>query len=232
MTDTLKITGVLSDPTRFHIYEYMTHKGTDVTVQEVAETFHIHPNVARLHLSKLHEINFVASHTKKTGKGGRPSRVYRLSSNAVQLSFPYRDYQLLSTTLLKTLSHFGEEGLNILYQSAYDHGMTYFKQKYAYALNEEHLLSMDEKLKILQQAAKEAGLLPIIESYPESNTIHFTINNCPFRELAIYEQSVCVAHNAFLKGMFDLLFKEINFVAETNIATGCETCTYRVAVTN
>ncbi|MBM7701543.1 helix-turn-helix transcriptional regulator [Metabacillus iocasae] len=233
MTDTLKVTSVLSDPTRFHIYEYITHQLKDVTVQEIAETFHIHPNVARLHLSKLEEVNFVSSHTKKTGKGGRPSRFYRMSHEAIQLSFPYRDYQLLSTILLQTLSHFGEEGLNGLHKNAYDYGRTYFKQKYAHLMsNDAYSLSIQEKVNLIKKAAKEAGLLPIIEFNHANNTLYFQINNCPFKELAIHQQSVCVVHNAFLKGMFDLLFEDVDLIAKNNIAVGCEACTYQVAVTN
>ena len=36
------------------------------------------------------------SETKKTGKGGRPSRLYVLSDDVIQLQFPFRDYQLLA----------------------------------------------------------------------------------------------------------------------------------------
>ncbi|TXK86230.1 helix-turn-helix transcriptional regulator, partial [Parageobacillus sp. SY1] len=53
MEQTLKITNVLADPTRYHIYEYITKKHKKVSVQEIAEAFNIHPNVARLHLTKL-----------------------------------------------------------------------------------------------------------------------------------------------------------------------------------
>ena len=73
MEQTLKITSVLSDPTRYKIYQYITERHNDVTVQEIADQFEIHPNVARLHLSKLEDVSMLSSETKKTGKGGRPS---------------------------------------------------------------------------------------------------------------------------------------------------------------
>lgn len=92
---TLKITGVLSDPTRFSIYQFIARQHREVTVQEIAESFHIHPNVARLHLTKLEDVNMLVSCTKKTGESGRPSRSYQLSDELVSLQFPYRDYQRL-----------------------------------------------------------------------------------------------------------------------------------------
>jgi predicted ArsR family transcriptional regulator len=110
MEQTLKITNVLSDPTRYYIYQFITKRHQEVTVQEVAENFNIHPNVARLHLSKLEDVNMLASETKKTGKGGRPSRLYRLSDDVIQLHFPFRDYMLLSKVAIQTMISLGEEG--------------------------------------------------------------------------------------------------------------------------
>jgi len=115
MEQTLKITNVLSDPTRYYIYQYITKRHQEVTVQEVAEKFNIHPNVARLHLSKLEDVNMLASETKKTGKGGRPSRLYRLSDDVIQLHFPFRDYMLLSKVAISTMLTLGEAGKQALY---------------------------------------------------------------------------------------------------------------------
>src|SRR5690606_36252719 len=114
MEQTLKITNVLADPTRFYIYQYIVKKNTDVTVQEIADEFNIHPNVARLHLTKLEDVNMLVSETKKTGKGGRPSRLYKLSADLIQLNFPYRDYQLLSKIAIEMMSSLGEIGKQAL----------------------------------------------------------------------------------------------------------------------
>ena len=83
---------------------YISKKHQEVTVQEIADQFSIHPNVARLHLSKLEDVNMLVSETKKTGKGGRPSRQYKLSNEVIQLHFPYRDYQLLSKIAIETMA--------------------------------------------------------------------------------------------------------------------------------
>ncbi|SET62293.1 Winged helix-turn-helix DNA-binding [Salinibacillus kushneri] len=75
MNDTLRITNVLNDDTRLSIYEYISKKHNGVNVQEIATQFNIHPNVARLHLSKLEDIGMVNSHIQKNKKGGRPFRI-------------------------------------------------------------------------------------------------------------------------------------------------------------
>ncbi|KHF31155.1 Helix-turn-helix domain protein [Anoxybacillus sp. BCO1] len=61
----IKITSVLADPTRYEIYQYIARKHQEVTVQEIADAFHIHPNVARLHLTKLEDVNMLVSENEK-----------------------------------------------------------------------------------------------------------------------------------------------------------------------
>jgi predicted ArsR family transcriptional regulator len=65
---TLKITNVLNDATRLKIYEYISKKHSEVNVQEIADKYHIHPNVARLHLTKLEDIGMIVGKMQKTLK--------------------------------------------------------------------------------------------------------------------------------------------------------------------
>ena len=61
MIHPIKITSTLADETRYQIYEYMLKTQQYVNVQHIAEQFQIHPNVARLHLTKLSEINLITA---------------------------------------------------------------------------------------------------------------------------------------------------------------------------
>src|SRR5690625_1787037 len=123
MENTLKVTTVMSDPTRFDIYQHLIENHQDVNVNEIAKHFDIHPNVARLHLSKLEDINLVTSQLVKTGKGGRPGRRYKLSDNVIELNFPARDYKILSSIALESLMELGEAGKQALYQTGRKYGM-------------------------------------------------------------------------------------------------------------
>lgn len=94
MEQTLRITNVLSDPTRYYIYQYISKQHQEVTVQEIADGFNIHPNVARLHLSKLEDVNMLVSETKKQVKEeGRaditvyPTMSFNCISHIVIISF-------------------------------------------------------------------------------------------------------------------------------------------------
>ncbi|NRD80742.1 helix-turn-helix domain-containing protein [Bacillus sp. BRMEA1] len=232
MEHTLKITNVLSDPTRYYIYQYITKRHHEVTVQEVAENFNIHPNVARLHLSKLEDVNMLISETKKTGKGGRPSRLYRLSDDVIQLHFPYRDYMLLSKVAIQTMLTLGETGKQALYLTGKRFGTEIIEQEIAKrTLGEE--LDFNNKLTILKSAATLAGFYPEFEANGDQSKIYFQIYNCPFKEIAEEQQeAVCSMHQEFLKGMFEALFDSVDLVEKENIISGCDTCTYHAFVTN
>jgi predicted ArsR family transcriptional regulator len=231
MEQTLKITNVLSDPTRYYIYQYITKRHQEVTVQEVAENFNIHPNVARLHLSKLEDVNMLASETKKTGKGGRPSRLYRLSDDVIQLHFPFRDYMLLSKVAISTMLTLGEAGKQALYLTGKRFGTEIIDQEMAKrSFGEE--LEFDQKLSILKSAATLAGFYPEFEANGDHTKIFFQIYNCPFKEVAEEHESVCSMHHEFLKGMFEALFDTVELIEKENIISGCETCSYQALVSN
>lgn len=232
METTLKITNVLSDPTRYKIYHYITTKHREVTVQEIADEFDIHPNVARLHLTKLEDVNMLVSETKKTGKGGRPSRLYRLSDEVIQLNFPYRDYQLLSKIAIETFISLGEVGRQALYETGKKYGTAIIEQVMAKnQLNED--ASFEQKIKILESAATMAGLYPSIEVSDDKKKVFFQIYNCPFKEVATdHVDTICSTHAQFIRGMFEALFDNIELVEKSNLLEGCDSCTYHANVAN
>jgi predicted ArsR family transcriptional regulator len=229
---TLKITNVLSDPTRYYIYQYITKRHQDVTVQEVADNFNIHPNVARLHLSKLEDVNMLTSETKKTGKGGRPSRLYRLSEDVIQLHFPYRDYMLLSKVAIQTMLSLGEAGKQALFLTGKRFGAEIIDQELSKKTQIGTELNFDQKLAILRSSATLAGFYPEIEVNGDQTKIYFQIYNCPFREVAMdHSETVCSMHHEFLKGMFEELFDSVELVESQNMTAGCDTCSYQALVT-
>ncbi|WP_338750078.1 helix-turn-helix transcriptional regulator [Bacillus sp. FJAT-52991] len=229
MEQTLKTTATLADPTRFSIYQYMVKHQKEVSVQEIAKQFDIHPNVARLHLSKLEDIEIIDSFLHKSGKGGRPGKLYKPSEKSIQLSFPHRDFQLLANIALSALASIGELGIAEAKKIAYSFGEKTIRQK----ISRESTLSNEEKLQLLQEISAMTGYIPVVEEKKDGIHIHFTLYNCPFKE-AVERQSelTCQVHIAFLKGAFDSLFKQLSFQQTSSMTDGCKECTYHVIVTN
>ncbi|MFT4412618.1 helix-turn-helix transcriptional regulator [Fredinandcohnia humi] len=228
MEQTLKITNVLADPTRYYIYQYIIKRNEDVTVQEIADTFGIHPNVARLHLTKLEDVNMLVSEAKKTGKGGRPSRLYKLSNDYIQINFPYRDYQLLSRIAIETMASLGEVGKKALEETGRRFGEELVNHHTPVSIQE---LTFDQKLDILKKASTIAGFYPELSHNKDKTKIFFKINNCPFKEIAKENfEAVCGMHHSFLYGMFDLLFEDVVLEESENMILGCSSCSYNAFV--
>ncbi len=231
MEQTLKITSVLSDPTRFKIYQYISERHNDVTVQEIADQFEIHPNVARLHLSKLEDVSMLSSETKKTGKGGRPSRLYRLSEEVIQLSFPHRDYKLLSRISLITMMSLGEKGREALFMTGKLLGSELVERELNTSHHTFESITFNQRLNILKNAAIAAGFYPEFEVNEQQTEVYFQIFNCPFKEVAIeHTETVCKMHGEFLRGMFESVFPTVKLIEKSNMMLDCSSCSYQAVV--
>ncbi|MFB4164824.1 helix-turn-helix transcriptional regulator [Alteribacillus sp. JSM 102045] len=227
--ETLKLTSVLADPTRFSIYQYISNRHTDVTVQEIADTFDIHANVARLHLTKLEDVSLLTSETKKSGKGGRPSRYYAVSDKVVQIQFPFRDYQRLAEMAMQSLAKFGKEGKNELKLIGKEFGQEAVQNYLQYVKKPEHSLSLEEKVEVIRGVAVQQGLNPDISLSDNNKHVYFRIYNCPYKGLVNTHASyLCSMHHAMIEGMFETVFQDVNVNEEALMTTGnFPFCSYR-----
>lgn len=223
---TLKITNVLSDPTRYSIYQhiYSLHRG--VTVQEIADQFGIHPNVARLHLNKLEDVNLVQSKIEKASKGGRPGKIYLLSDESVSINFPPRDYQMLSDIAFDVILSLGREGEEALQKNGFKVG----KELALNTIYNEHIeidsMSIEEKIPYILKLADSQGLNPEIEQLDEYS-LRFRVFNCTFKESATHNIAVCKMHHAILSGMFSAFFGRIDLIEESSMLEHhCTACEY------
>ncbi|OLN23352.1 hypothetical protein BTO30_05135 [Domibacillus antri] len=230
MNTILKVTGTLADATRYSIYEYVLKEHNDVTVQDVANEFGIHPNVARFHLTKLEDVKLIYSHLYKTGKGGRPGRVYKPAEKAVQLSFPRRDYQLLADILVETVQMLGEEGVNMAQVAAMKAGRHAAEAEAGKSIS---ALTDEEKFLLLQSIAAQVGYMPKMVHTKDGLDVQFVIYNCPFKEM-LHDKTdlTCGIHTAFLNGTFQALFDGTELNQQTSMLEGCHDCTYHAIVTN
>ncbi|CAN5474108.1 hypothetical protein BH23ACT9_BH23ACT9_02120 [soil metagenome] len=77
MSGPVSITRALGSATRAGIYDHLRQVDGALTVRDVADTFDLHPNVARTHLGVLADAGLLTVGQKKHPGGGRPARVYR-----------------------------------------------------------------------------------------------------------------------------------------------------------
>lgn len=232
MQDTIKITSTLADETRFSIYEYMLQHKKYVSVQEIADEFGIHSNVARLHLTKLSEIDAISAEFLKTGKGGRPGRVYRIKQEGIQLSFPRRDVSSLLKWSLQLIAQLGDEALQQAKKISYEDGQQMMQELIASYKNQD-ALSFDDKLTLLTNTAKLIGYIPEVRESSTAKSLYFSIFNCPFHDqLATNADIVCQLHESYLRGQVDALFEHNEFRQIENMQHKCEFCTYTIDIHN
>jgi len=227
--DALKLTSALADPTRFSIYQYIVASVKQVvTVQEIADHFEIHPNVARLHLTKLEDVALLTSISEKSGKGGRPSRLYSLSDQVVNLQFPPRNYQLLADIAIESLLSIGEAGEAALVKMGRRFGMEAAKHAMTEASITRETTSFEDKMDSIYRLIVAQGLRPDFEVL-DNGTIRFRVYNCTFKDSAKrYPHAVCKMHNALLTGIFEAYFGEIELIEDESMLSGCQSCSYTV----
>lgn len=231
MLHPLKVTSTLADETRYQIYEYMLQQKKPFTVQDIADQFNIHPNVARLHLTKLSEINIISADFVKSGKGGRPGRVYKANEQGVILSFPKReDHQLLKWSL-QLIEKLGPSALEAAKKISYDDGQEQMKKLLASEQKINYMLEFEEKLALLSSAASMIGYVPQIEDTTKGKKILFTIYNCPFKnQISTNNEIVCTLHESFLKGQVDVLFSQNEFIQTESMIHDCDLCQYEINI--
>ncbi|MED3660737.1 helix-turn-helix domain-containing protein [Ureibacillus sp. FSL K6-8385] len=230
MLHPLKITSTLADETRFQIYEYMLQQKKTFTVQDIADKFKIHPNVARLHLTKLAEINLITADFLKSGKGGRPGRIYKVSEQGVELSFPKREDKHLIKWAIELVYELGPEALEKAKKISYEDGFKEMRNRLA-KMNSP--INFEEKLEILSEAALLIGYIPKVVDTEKGKKVILTIYNCPFRsQIAEHSDIICDLHQSYIKGQIDALFEENSFVQFESMIHDCEFCKYEIDVPN
>ncbi|SER81081.1 metalloregulator ArsR/SmtB family transcription factor [Psychrobacillus sp. OK032] len=225
MPDTLKITNTLADETRYSIYQYIVKEKKQVSVLEIADQFGIHPNVARLHLTKLNDSKLVSSQLANNKKGGRPARVYFPAEDPIYLSFPKQENHLLLQWLLKLVDSMGEEALRKAKEISYQHGRTIIKHV------PSSTQTFESKMELFKEAANAIGYIPHITENEDKKVITFSIYNCPYKDqLHKYPALVCSLHESFLKGQFDALFPTNKFLQIESMQNHCNNCVYQIEV--
>lgn len=225
--DPLKVAGVLGDPTRYAIYQYILGSNkTAVTAQEIAEQFSLHPNVARTHLNKLQEIGLLASQPEKSGRGGRPVHTYALTGEAVGVTVPNRDYELLANLLSEALSLTGAEGLRALAGVGRAYGQKLAADAVGAAGINPLWASQDDLLELATRTLTMHGIGAEAERTGDGASL--VLRQCGFREVALkHPQHVCHLCEAIVQGVMESLLSVRGVHAAATLPRGDRQCVYQ-----
>lgn len=196
------MTAVLADDTRFGIYRSIAERPDEpFTVAEVAERTGLHPNVARMHLSKLEQAGLLSTSLRKAGTGGRPAKLYGLSGQVATFAIPPRRYDLLAGLALEVLSENGDTAVvdRVCRSGGREVALQYLAERGLEPPLRGHPLAAS-----VQEIAEDQGLMP--DANWRSDGLYVEIRNCVFGGASgCNHEMTCSIHGSFLMGLIDAL---------------------------
>jgi predicted ArsR family transcriptional regulator len=107
---TLDAIGVLQEPVRRSVYEYVASQPSPVGRDAVAAAAGIGRTLAAFHLDKLADAGLLTvSFAQRAGRTGRPAKLYRRAPGEVAVSVPPRQYRMLAGVLAEALDEAGAD---------------------------------------------------------------------------------------------------------------------------
>jgi predicted ArsR family transcriptional regulator len=201
MTDTVEALSLLGEPVRRRLYDYVIAQPDAVSREQAARAVGIKRPLAAFHLDKLAEeglleVEFRRLSERKGPGAGRPAKLYKRSSQELNVSLPHREYELAARVFAEALTT--ENSSSPVRDAARALGM-----KMADQVRER--AGRHQGAKNLTRTAEE-----ILESYgfepfhDEDGNIR--LRNCPFHQLSRqYTNLVCGMNLHIMQAMVEEL---------------------------
>lgn len=184
--------GLLAEPTRRLLYEYVSDAPRPVSREEAAEAVGVPVHTAKFHLDRLVDGGLLATEfhklTGRTGPGsGRPSKHYRRNDAEIAVSLPPRQYDLLSRVLADALAAAAETTEPV------EQVVARVAQEAGRELGREHAAHWD-----LAAALQSCGYEPAEAGQD------VVLRNCPFHQVvARHPELVCELNLDFIRGLLE-----------------------------
>jgi predicted ArsR family transcriptional regulator len=228
------ITSAFGDPTRRQIYLFVRDRSDDeggVTAGEVADTFTLHPNVARHHLDKLVGGGYVEVATGRTSAGaGRPSKRYRVSTPDMALELPVRQDELVTSLLGRALALLPAdtaeamaEDVGLQYGLAMARAMGGTDPADAEVLARGQVpRSFRAALHVVADALTAHGFAAHAEG--KGNGLQIVSDHCPFGDAAIEHPVLCAVDRGLVRGMLSALYGDAKADTSSSRPMGDDKC--------
>ena len=200
-SDAVTTVGVLAEPVRRRLYDYVAGQRSSVGRDEAAQALGIGRPLAAFHLDRLVAAGLLATefHRRngRTGPGaGRPAKFYRRALGTVAVSLPTRRYEVAAAVFAEALERTNPTGP--------PDGLLEAAREYGRRLGSTARDEIDERP---SRATLRTSLLEVLaaggfepEDDPLTGQIH--LRNCPFAALvAGHREMTCVANLAIVDGI-------------------------------
>ena len=217
------ITNAFGDPTRRGIYLFAREHLEGVTASQVAEQFHLHPNVARHHLDRLAAGGYleVAVERAEGAGAGRPSKRYRSVAD-VSIDVPVRSDDLVLSLLGKALALLPRDQAEAMAEQV---GQEY-GQAMAAGLSGPDVAAGQRSLRSAMQAVADALTAHGFAAHADqrNNQLRIVNHHCPFGDVAIEHPVICAVDRGMVKGMLGALCGDTDVSTEASLPQGDTFC--------
>lgn len=200
------LVGVLAEPNRRALYEYVVGQRTWVSREQAATAVGLAPRITSHHLDKLAGVGLLeVDYRRLTGRSGpgagRPAKLYRRAPTEIAVSIPPRDYELAAKLLAQATERARNDGLPI--DRAVDDAAREFGRAIgaATARRLRRRSSTRARRAALVHALDERGFEPDVQR--DGSVV---LRNCPFHHLArVHTDLVCGMNLSMLDGVVEAL---------------------------
>jgi predicted ArsR family transcriptional regulator len=208
----------LDDPVRAAIFSHVTRAGREVSRDQAARAVGVSRRVAAAHLDHLVnggwlEVSFRRLSGRVGPGAGRTSKLYRRSSQRVDVSLPARNYELLARVMASAVQ-LDQAAVSRLAHSAGKFGSVMGASA---ARRVGGSRGRNPVMTALTHQLDELGFEPYLD---EERVLR--LRNCPFHDMARENSDVvCATNLAFMRGLAGGLGSPVTASLELNPATCC-----------
>jgi len=214
----------LGSPSRVQIVRLL-YRGP-LSVEEIAKKLDLQAITIRHHLQALMEAGIVECHEERSGTAGRPRAYYNVAKTAPSTSFPKRQYQILSESLINSMiKEFGVSRTKALLKKI----GTSMGEAAVRMLESEHNIKSwspkDYEAYLVREYLEEEGAEPeMLEA--TNNKVVYRLHNCLFQELSIKLPDIMcdVLHENFHDGVSKAIGKDLKISRATCMGHGDPYC--------
>ncbi|HET7397866.1 MAG TPA: transcriptional regulator [Intrasporangium sp.] len=205
--DDLLRLGVLHEPARRRLYDYVLDQGRPVSRDEAGAAAGMGRTLAAYHLDRLEAAGLLSAHFERPrgrrGPGaGRPAKLYRATDRELSVTVPPRDYELLTALLLDAIEH--DQGAALLAgagDAAERAGRQAAERAGRQAAEQAGRQAAGAATDLLTAALDDCGYRPGVAPGGEVE-----LRNCPFHKAArAHPQIVCGLNLRLVHGLLDAI---------------------------
>lgn len=200
--DELAILGVLAEPSRRALYDFVVDTGTWVSRETAAEAVGLERSTAAHHLDRLVRAGLlVVDYQRLTGRSGpgagRPAKLYQRAPKEFSVSLPKRDYELAGELLAVAAETAEAENRSLrsaLADAAAEHG-----RRIGASVTTQAARSDRARRRILLDTIEAQGFEPAVQDNGD-----IVLGNCTFHRLAQnHTELICNMNVCLMSGLVE-----------------------------